>query len=170
MATELEIYRTYEEFPNDSSNKTAISLNYYFPSSYGDYYIIKEDDAIWYDCFGNMLVTSPINEWGVENYDYYFMYEDFKNIKTIFMDRGFPVIIGEAGILTKNSNANLFIQFLYVLFSMSSEYDGIMAYLWDNPENNEENKFYYNRETNKWTNEKIKKVYKKFQEEILLKH
>ena len=40
---------------------------------------------------------------------------------------------------------------------MSSEYDDIMAFLWDNPENNDGNKFYYNREINKWTNEKIKK-------------
>ena len=73
------------------------------------------------------------------------------------MDKGFPVIIGEAGILTKNKNVNLFSQFLYVLFSMPSEYDSIMACLWDNPESNEGNKFYYYRETNKWTNEKIKK-------------
>ena len=157
MSTELGIYRAYEEFPNDSSNKTAISLNYYFPSTYGDYYIIKEDDVIWYDFNGNMLVTSPINSWGLESDDYYFMYEDFKSIKSMFMDKGFPVIIGEAGILTKNSNANSFSQFLYVLFSISSEYDGIMACLWDNPENNGGNNFYFNRETNKWTNEKIKK-------------
>ena len=57
------------------------------------------------------------------------------------MDKGFPVIIGEAGILIKNSNANLFSQFLYVLFSMFSEYDGIMACLCDNPESNEGIKF-----------------------------
>ena len=98
----------------------------------------------------------PLNDWGVQTEDYYFMYEDLKNIKSMFMDR-IPVIIGKAGILTKNSNANLFSRILYVLFSMFYEYDGIMACLWDNPETNEENKFYYNRETNKWTNEKIKK-------------
>ena len=98
-----------------------------------------------------------MNDWGVGNNDYYYIYEDFNNFKNKFMDKGIPVIIGEAGILTNNSNANLYSQFLYVLFSMSYEYDGIMACLWDNPESSEGNKFYYNKETNKWTNEILKK-------------
>ena len=89
------------------------------------------------------------------------MYEDFKNLKTMFMDKGIPLIIGEAGILTTNGNADLMMEFLYVLFSKSNEYDGIMACLQDNQESNEENKIYYNKETNKWTNEKIKKTIQK---------
>ena len=149
MSTKLELYRISEQIPNDPSNKTAISINYYFPSIYGYYYIISEDDIAWYDYNGRILVTTPLNDWGVDNSDYYFIYEDFKNIKSMFMDEGIPVIIGEAGILTKNSNTNSFTQFLYVLFSMSYEYYGIMACLWDNPESNEGNKFYYNRETYK---------------------
>ena len=170
VSTELEIYYTSDKLPNDPSNKTAISIGYYFPSVYGGdyiydddggYYIITEDDIIWYDYNGNRLVTTPLNDWGVESYDYYFIYEDFSNYKRMFMDKGIPVIIGEAGIITKNSNANLFSQLLYTLFSMTYEYDGIMACLWDNPESNEENKFYYNRETNIWTNEKIKKSIQK---------
>ena len=170
LSTELEIYRISDEFPNDPSNKTAISIHYYFPSLYGgehiydddgDYYIIYEDDIVWYDYSGEMLVTTPLNDWGVEGDDYYFLYEDFQNYKRKLMDKGIPIIIGEAGILTKNGNANLFSQFLYTLFSMSYEYDGIMACLWDNSESNEENKIYYNRETNKWTNEKIKKSIQK---------
>ena len=146
MSTELEFYYVSDQFPNDPANKTAISLRYYFPSLYGgehiyedddDYYIIYTDDIIWYDYNGNMLVTTPLNDWGSESDDYYFMYEDFKNYKNKFMDKGIPVIIGEAGILTNNSNANLFSEFLYVLFSTTYEYDGIMACLWDNPESNE---------------------------------
>ena len=180
MSTELEVYRVSDQFPNDPSNKTAASLRYYFPSLYGgehiyddddnDYYIINEDDMVWYDYTGYMLVTTPLNDWGLGNNDYYYIYEDFNNFKNKFMDKGIPVIVGEAGILTNNSNANLFSQFLYVLFSMSYEYDGIMACLWDNPESSEGNKFYYNKETNKWTNEILKKKYQKFQEAILLKH
>ena len=166
ISTELEFYVSSDQFPKDPANKTAISLRYYFPSSYGGervyeenytYYIIYEGDIIWYDYKGEMLVTAPFNEWGIDSYDYYFIYEDFQNYKSKFIDKGFPVIIGEAGILTKNSDANLFSQFLHVLFSMSYEYDGIMACLWDNPESNEGNKFYYDRENNKWTNENIKK-------------
>ena len=73
------------------------------------------------------------------------------------MDKGIPVIIGEAAIISNKGSANLLSEFLYVLFSISYEYDGIMACLWDNQKSNEGDKFYYNRETNKWTNEKIKK-------------
>ena len=166
LSTELEFYRISDQIPNDPSNKTAISLRYYFPSLYGgeyfydddgEHYIIRENDIVWYDSNGNMLVTTPFNDWGIESNDYYFIYEDFQDYKSMFMDKGIPVIIGELGILTNKSNPNLLSQFLYVLFSMSYEYDGIMACLWDNPQNNEGNKIYYNRETNKWANEKIKK-------------
>jgi len=170
MSTELEKYRISEQIPNDPANKTAISISYYFPSIYsgehiydedGDYYIIYENDIVWYDYKGNILVTTPLNDWGSISDDYYYLYEDFKNLKTMFMDKGIPIIIGEAGILTTNGNTDLMMQFLYVLFSKSNEYDGIMACLWDNPESNEENKIYYNKETNKWTNEKIKKTIQK---------
>ena len=170
MSTELEIYRISDQLPNDPFNKTAISLRYYFPSSYGgehiyddegDYYIIKQDDIIWYDYYGRILVTHPLNDWGAESSDYFYMYDEFRSYKNMFMDKGIPVIIGEAGIVSSNSNPNLFSEFLYVLFSMSYEYDGIMACLWDNPENNEGDKIYYNRETNKWTNEKIKRSIQK---------
>ena len=137
ISTKLELYRISDQIPNDPSNKTAISNSYYFPSIYGHYYIISEDDIAWYDYNGRILVTTPLNDCGVDNSDYYFIYEDFKNIKSMFMDEGIPVIIGEAGILTKNSNTNSFTQFLYVLFSISYEYYGIMACLWDNPESNE---------------------------------
>ena len=65
MSTELEIYRVSDQFPKDPSKKTA---RYYFPSTYGgehiyddndDYYIIYEDDIVWYDYIGEMLVTTP---------------------------------------------------------------------------------------------------------------
>ena len=170
MSIELEKYRVSEQIPNDPANKTAISISYYFPSLYGgeniyeddgEYYINNEDDIIWYDYKGKMLISTPLNDWGTESSDYYYMYEDFKNIKTMFMDKGIPLIIGEAGILTTKGNADLMMEFLYVLFSKSYEYDGIMACLWDSPESNEENKIYYNKENNKWTNEKIKKAIQK---------
>ena len=106
-------------------------------------------------------MTTPLNDWGAESNDYFYMYDDFRSYKSMFMDKGIPVIIGEAGILSNKGNPNLFSEFLYVLFSMSYEYDGIMACLWDNPENNEGDRIYYNRETNKWTNEKIKKSIQK---------
>jgi hypothetical protein len=106
-------------------------------------------------------VTTPFRDWGIDSYHYYFIYQDFQNLQNMFNNKGIPVIIGEAGILINKGNPNILSEFLYVLFSMSYEYDGIMACLWDNPENNEGDRIYYNRETNKWTNEKIKKSIQK---------
>ena len=127
LSTELEIYSVSDEVPNDPSNKTAISLRYYFPSLYGGeyiydngyFFIIREDDMVWYDSYGYQLVTTPLNVWGVEINDYYFIYEDFQNYKSKFMDKGIPVIIGEAAIISNKGSANLLSEFLYVLFSIS---------------------------------------------------
>ena len=69
-----------DQLPSDPPNKTAISLRYYFPSQYGDYYLINEDEIIWYDHTGRMLVTTPQYEWGEYSEDYYFIYEDLKNL------------------------------------------------------------------------------------------
>ena len=116
-----------------------------------------------------MSVTTPLNDWGSESDDYYFMYEDFKNYKNKFMDKGIPVIIGEAGIISNKSNSNSLTEFLYFLFSITYEYDGIMACLWDIPESKEGDKIYYNRENNKWTNEKIKKSIQRISRENFIK-
>lgn len=60
ISTELEMYQMIsDQLPSDPPNKTAISLRYYFPSQYGDYYLINEDEIIWYDHTGRMLVTTP---------------------------------------------------------------------------------------------------------------
>ena len=70
----------------------------------------------------------------------------------MYIDKGFPIIIGEAGIITKyNKNTTLLREFLYVFFSLIYDSDGIMACLWDNPEKNGEIQNYYNRENNKWS-------------------
>jgi endoglucanase len=71
MSIELEYYRISDDFPNDPSNKTAISIRYYFPSlyggeyiyddDYGEYYIYDEDEIVWYDYTGSMLVSTPLN-------------------------------------------------------------------------------------------------------------
>ena len=63
-----------------------------------------------------MLVTTPFYDWGIESSDYYFIYEDFQNYKSMFMDKGIPVIIGELGILTYKSNPNLLSQFFYMFY------------------------------------------------------
>ena len=79
-------------------------------------------------------------------------------LKNIFIDKGIPVILGEVGILSKyNNNITSKREFLYSLFSLTKEFSGIMACLWDNSEKISENNNYYNRETDTWNDEITKK-------------
>ena len=50
---------------------------------------------------------------------------------------------------------NSIIEFLYVLFSITEEFDGIMSCLWDISEKIGEDIYFYNKETNQWKDKKI---------------
>jgi endoglucanase len=156
MTTEYEINNNYYlEMPKDPSNKTAVSLHYYFPFEILDEYEIEPLD--WYDKFGFLYEALPITKWGSE-YDYKQIMEKMELLKSIFINNGIPVILGEVGILSKyNSNISSNREFLYTLFSLTKEINGIMACLWDNSEKISEYNNYYNRETNIWNDEIIRK-------------
>ena len=161
MSTELELNNYYElEMPKDPSNKTAVSIHYYFPSEPSIYEEINRiswclKDGFTYD-------TIPIIKWG-SDYDYKEIMNKMEMLKSIFIDKGIPVIFGEAGILSKYNNNNISSnrEFLYTLFSLTKEINGIMACLWDNSEKILENNNYYNRETDTWNDEIIKKFINK---------
>jgi hypothetical protein len=87
----------------------------------------------------------------------------FSHMKKNFIDKGFPIIIGEVGILNDYIKKNNSIeQFLYTLFSMSSEYEGILPCLWDISLVSSLNKnFYFNKENNEWSNNIYRKIFRK---------
>ena len=142
------------EMPIDPANKIAISLHYYFPFKYYDY----DEEVIpieFYDFYGDLYQISPLNEWGTIG-DYKKIIQNFDLLKSIFIDKGIPVIIGEIAILTGQSNdINSFKEFLYTFFSFAVQYDGIMPCLWDISEKIEEGMNYYNRESDIWNDEKL---------------
>ena len=105
LSSELElnnfIYELYEmHLPEDSSNKLAISLNYFFPGGndiefWDEYYEI--DPIILYDNLGmDYFFFSNIN-WGRDR-DYKDFIYYFNILKKILIDKGYPVVIGEIGI------------------------------------------------------------------------
>ena len=149
------------KIPKDPYNKLAISLNYYFPCQ--EYLTINMfEPIILYNRQGFSNKLTPYIEWGL-----YHNYKDiifsFDYLKQNFIDKGFPVIFGEVGILNdyikKNNSIELF---LYTLFSMSTEYKGILPCLWDVPfiTSNYDN-FYFNKESNKWSDDKYAKIFSK---------
>ena len=157
--TEIEDYYYYS-MPIDPSNKTAISIHYFFHSELTEYNDINS--LSWYFKYFDILYpTVPLSEWGSED-NYREINELFEVLKNIFIDKGIPVIIDEAAILNKyNNNIKSFREFIYVLFSLSSECDGILSCLWDNPLVNKENLNFYNKELDKRNDEIIKdKIYK----------
>ena len=161
---ELSLFNfDYDEFkiPKDPYNKLAISLYYYFPfDEYNSINILEPVNL--YDKIGYLTELYPLMEWG-SSQNYKDIVRNFDNLKKNFTDKGFPVIIGEVGILNDYIKKNNYIeQFLYTLFSMSYEYQGILPCLWDiSTISSNYNNFYFHKGNNKWSNDKYKKIFSK---------
>ena len=70
------------------------------------------------------------------------------------------MIITEVGILTEQKKEPESIrEYLNFLFSLSSEYNGIMSCLWDTSKYGDSN--FYNRNTDQWYDEKIRDNFKR---------
>jgi len=159
LVTEMEItyygYFFEIELPIDPSNKIAVSVNYLFPSE--NYLNFDLEPMLWYNKYGMMYSTNPVQGWGSE-LDYRQLMKVFDFLKKYYLDKEIPVIFGEVGIILNenDNNINKMEEFLYVIFSISSEYNGIMSCLWDISEIIERNINYYNKKNNLWRDEKIR--------------
>jgi len=164
LTTDFELnYFTFDYFeykiPKDPYNKLAISIYYYFPCE--DYNQLNNLAPIkdLYDNFGYSEMLFPVMKWG-SSMNYRNIISNFNYMKLNFTDKGFPIIIGEAGFLNdyikKNNSIELF---LYTLFSMSSENGGILPCLWDIPKLSSNYKnFYFNKENSEWSNDIYQKI------------
>ena len=163
FSSELELknfnYDIYElNIPKDPANKLAISLNYFFagedsPDFWSEYFNI--DLIHLYNNLGIDYYFLPNFKWGKDK-DYKEIMNYFTKLKRILIDKGYPVVIGEIGIYNKYSDKNSIRQFLYTIFSISSENEGILPCLWDISEKVEgDMKCYYNKETNEWADKII---------------
>ncbi|MBP0962516.1 MAG: cellulase family glycosylhydrolase, partial [Oscillospiraceae bacterium] len=106
------------KMPSDPANRMAVSVHYYSPSTFA----ILEEDADW----GKAQST-----WGTAK-----EVEDLNNemdmMKTSFVDKGIPVIIGEYGCPTKNKEAESVMKFLTSV--CEAAYTRQMCpVLWDTP-------------------------------------
>ena len=142
------------DLPVDPSNKLAVSINYYFPSE--TYQVFDNFSMNWYLKNGFNYLANPIRKWG-SNIDYMLLLENFDFLKQIYIDEGIPIINSQVGIVTeKDFDFNSMKEFLYTIFSVSAEYDGIMCCLWDISEKDEGDIAYYNKEKNIWRDEKMR--------------
>ena len=142
------------KMPFDQSNKLAVSIHYYEPFDFAleKYY----EPFNWIDDKGYIYWFGPTLIWGSFS-EYNKIFDDFKLIKSTFVDKGIPVIINEIGILTEEKKEIESIrEYLYILFSISSDYDGIMCCLWDTSNKIFGDINFYDRTNDIWYDEKIK--------------
>ena len=145
------------KIPIDISNKLAVSIHYYIP-----YTFTLQDDYFFtlMDFNGEEYNVSSDRDWG-NDINYNQIITNFDLLKFYFLDKGIPVIITEVGVITEQQKKIESIrEFLYVVFAMSSNYNGIVACLWDTSNKTLGNMNYYNRELNEWYDEKIRDNFK----------
>ena len=147
------------KMPIDPSNKLAISIHYYIPNKF----VVEPDDNpwTWIDGSGNVVITPPLTQWGTYD-DYKDMFNDFQTMKRTYLDKGIPIIITEIGVLTEQKKELESIrEYIYFEFSLSSDLSGIMSCLFDNSNKKYGEMNFYDRENDKWYDEKIGENFKK---------
>ena len=155
------------KIPADPSNKLALSLHYYVPSEFtSEFYF---DPFNWTDIDGKSYNYGPTLNWGIEG-DYYQLITDFELMKNNFVNKGIPIVISEVGVLTEERKKLESIrEYLYALFSISSDYDGIMCCLWDTSNKEYGSMNYYDRENDIWYDEKLKENFMEISRGIYIK-
>ena len=78
-------------------------------------------------------------------------------MKNTFVNKGIPVIISEVGVLTEEKKKLESIrEYLYMVFSISSDFDGIMSCLWDTSNKVFGDMNFYDRGNDSWYDDKLK--------------
>ena len=147
-------YSSDYKIPVDPSNKLAVSIHYFVPLTFARVYYFEPFN--WTD--GNDIVFNyePTLSWGNQD-EYFQMTIDFESMKNIFVSKGIPIIISEVGVLTEEKKKLESIrEYLYTLFSLSLDYDGIMTCLWDTSNKQYGKMNFYDRENDKWYDDKLK--------------
>ena len=104
------------KMPNDPAGRCAVSVHYYVPSTFA----ILENDASW---------GKARTEWGDEN-DIAELNKYMDMMKTTFVNKGVPVIIGEYSACGKNKTQEM--KRLYVTSVCEAAYTrGMCPVLWD---------------------------------------
>ena len=121
------------KMPADPQNRCAVSVHYYTPSTFA----ILTEDADWGKARSTWGSTKEINE--LNGY--------MDKLKTTFVDKGVPVIIGEFGTTTTNKEPESIR--LYLRSVAQAAWDrGMCPMLWDNGE-------HYDRSTCKFRDEEL---------------
>jgi endoglucanase len=105
------------QMPADTTNgRLLISIHYYTPSTFC---IAEEPDNSW----------GFRNNWGSDA-DYAELRMQFYKLKTSFIDKGYPVILGEYGVTKRNKDEESRLRWMIAVTQICLDY-GICPVLWD---------------------------------------
>ena len=102
----------------DPANRCAVSIHYYNPSTF----CILEEDADWGKCQKTWGTKDEIKD----------LNNKFDMMKSTFIDKGIPVIIGEYGTTTKNKDMDSVRNWLYSVCNAAYSRK-MLPILWDTP-------------------------------------
>ncbi len=126
------------KMPSDPANRMAVSVHYYTPAGFA----ILEEDADW---------GKAISTWGTDA-DFNELYYNMDMMKTNYIDKGIPVIIGEYGCPTVNKDPDSVRLFLNSVCKAAYERE-MCPVLWSTPGG------HYNRDTCKMEDQELKKLF-----------
>ena len=124
--------------PDDPANRMAVSVHYYTPAGFA----ILEEDADW---------GKAISTWGTDA-DFNELYYNMDMMKTNYIDKGIPVIIGEYGCPTTNKEPESVRLFLSSVCKAAYERQ-LCPVLWATPGG------HYDRDTCKMVDQELKKLF-----------
>lgn len=105
------------KMPDDPAGRCAVSVHYYTPSTFA----ILEEDADW----GKSAYT-----WG-NDAEYAELNSEMNALKTTFVDKGIPVIIGEYGCTKTNKDPESVRRYLTSVAEAALSRGGICPVMWD---------------------------------------
>ncbi len=103
--------------PYDPASRCAVSVHYYTPAEFA----ILEEDADWAMCRCT---------WGTDD-DYRELDRQMNMIKSSFVDKGIPVILGEYGCSKNNKDEGSVRRFISSVCEAALSCGGICPVLWD---------------------------------------
>ena len=106
------------KMPADPAYMCAVSVHYYTPSTFA----ILDKDADWGKCQKTWGTPKEVSELAL----------NMKKMKTSFVDKGIPVIIGEYGCPDKNKDLESVQNYLR-LVCLHAYKNGMCPVLWDTP-------------------------------------
>lgn len=127
------------KMPDDPANRMAVSVHYYTPAGFA---ILEDEDADW---------AKARSTWGTDA-DFKELYEQMDMMKTGYIDKGIPVIIGEYGCPTKGKEEESVRLFLSEVCKAAYERN-LCPVLWSTPGG------HYDRDTCKLADQKLKALF-----------